>query len=105
MNLKIHDISNELNNTIRGSGESVLNTNEIYHNLKCIVKMTEFIPILGGNIKELIKILELFLNKRSLLVLKNNDKKCFLYCYIRKSLNPIKNSFRITKRDKKQLIK
>ena len=90
MNLKIHDISNELNNTTGGSGENVLNTNETYYNLKCIVRMTEFIPILGGNIKELNKIPELFLNKRSLLVLKNNDNKCFLYCYIRKFLNPIK---------------
>ena len=63
--------------------------------------MTEFIPILAGNIKELNKIPELFLNKRSLLILKNNDDICFLYCYIRKFLNPItKNSFRITKRDK-----
>ena len=101
MGLKIHDISNELNKTTEGSSESTLNINEIYYNLKCIVKMTEFTPILGGNIKELNKIPELFLNKRSLLVLKNNDDKCFLYCYIRKFLNPItKNSFRITKKDK-----
>ena len=74
MDLKIYDISNELNNTIEGSGESVLNTNEIYYNLKCVVEMT---PISGGNITELNKIPELFLNKRSLLVLKNNDNKCF----------------------------
>ena len=39
--------------------------------------MTEFSPISGGNIKELNKIPDLFLNKRSLLVLKNNDDKCF----------------------------
>ena len=62
--------------------------------------MTEYTPILGGNINELNKIPELFLNKRSLLELKNNNDKCFLYCYIRKLLNSItKNSFRITKRD------
>ena len=73
---------NELNNTIEGSGESTLNVSEIYYDLKCIVKMTEFSPISGGNIKELNKIPDLFLNKRSLLVLKNNDDKCFLYCYI-----------------------
>ena len=100
MDLKIYDISNELNNTIEGSGECVLNTNEIYYNLKCIVKMTEYTPNSGGNIIEINKIPELFLDKRSLLVLKDNDK-CFLYCYIRKFLNPItKNSFRITKKDK-----
>ena len=35
------------------------------------------------------------------MILKNNDDTCFLYCYIRKLLNPItKNSFRITERDK-----
>ena len=70
-------------------------------NLRCVIKMTEYIPISGGNISELNKIPELFLNKRSLLILRNNDDKCFLHCYIRKFLNPIaKNSFRITKRDK-----
>ena len=63
--------------------------------------MTKYTPISGGNITELNKIPELFLNKRSLSILKNNDDKCFLYCYIRKFLNPIsKNSFRITKKDK-----
>ena len=69
--------------------------------LRCVIKMTEYTPISGGNISELNKILELFLNKRSLLILKNNDDKCFLYCYIRKFLNPItKNRFRITRKDK-----
>ena len=63
--------------------------------------MTEYIPISGGSISEMNKIPDLFLNKRSLLVLRNNDNKCFLYCYIREFLNPItKNRFRITKRDK-----
>ena len=45
--------------------------------------------------------LNCILNKRSLLILRNNDNKCFLYCYIREILNPItRNSFRITKKDK-----
>ena len=73
----------------------------IYQNLRCVIKMTEYTPISGGNISELNKIPDLFLNKRGLLILKNNDNKCFLYCYIREILNPItKNRFRITKRDK-----
>ena len=64
-------------------------------------KLTEYTPISGGNISILNEIPELFLNKRSLLILRNNDNKCFLYCYIREILNPItKNRFRITKRDK-----
>ena len=64
-------------------------------------KLTEYVPISGGNISELNEIPDLFLNKRSLLILRNNDDKCFLYCYIREFLNPItRNKFRITKRDK-----
>ena len=63
--------------------------------------MAEYTPISGGNITELNKIPDLFLNKRSLLVLRNNDNKCFLYCYIREFLNPItRNRFRITRKDK-----
>ena len=70
-------------------------------NLRCVIQMMEYTPISGGNISELNKILDSFLNKRSLLILRNNDDKCFLYCYIREFLNPItKNGFRITKRDK-----
>ena len=77
------------------------NDEPIYQSLRCVIKMTEYTPISGGNISELNKIPDLFLNKRSLLILKNNDNKCFLYCYIREILNPItKNRFRITKRDK-----
>ena len=63
-------------------------------------KLSEYTPISGSK-TELDKIPSLFLNKRSLLILKNNDNKCFLYCYIREILNPItRNSFRITKKDK-----
>ena len=62
-------------------------------------KLTEYTPISGGS--EFNKIPELFVTKKSLLILKNNDNKCFLYCYIREFLNPItKNRFRITRKDK-----
>ena len=68
--------------------------------------MTEYTPISGGNISELNKIPDLFLNKRSLLVLRNNDDKCFLYCYIREFLNLMtRNSFRITRKDKESATK
>ena len=76
-------------------------SNATEYNYELIIKLTEYTPISGGNILELNKIPDLFLNKRSLLVLRNNDDKCFLYCYIREFLNPITtNKFRITKRDK-----
>ena len=82
----------------RGMSYKVDDTKEpIYQNLRCVIKMTEYTPISGGSISELNKIPDLFLNKRSLLVLRNNDDKCFLYCYIREFLNPMtRNSFRIT---------
>ena len=91
------------NSKISGGSEQFLIhidfTKIIY--LRCVIKMTKYTPISGGNITELDKIPELFLNKRSLSILRNNDDKCFLYCYIRKFLNQItKYSFRITKKDK-----
>ena len=43
---------------------------------------------------------EIFFKKRNLLIMKNNDNKCFLYCYIRKFKNIItNNTSRITKKD------
>ena len=76
-------------------------SNVLEYDYGITIKLTEYVPISGGNISELNKIPDLFFNKRSLLVLKNNDDKCFLYCYIREILNPItKNRSRITVRDK-----
>ena len=96
---------NAINKSDRESGGSariIGDGDELMHNyLKCIIKMTEYTPISQGNIMELNKIPEIFLNKRSLSILRSNDNKFFLYCYIRKFLNLItKNSFRITKKDK-----
>ena len=118
--IRLENRVNELNKTITpfeyewlvdntpklgiGSGETIeIDTEEEpkHQSLRCVIKMTEYTPISGGNISELNKIPDLFLNKRSLLILKNNDNKCFLYCYIREILNTMtKNRFRITKRDK-----
>ena len=56
-----------------------INDNQEIGHLRCVIKMTEYTPISGGNISELNKIPDLFLNKRSLLVLRNNDNKCFLH--------------------------
>ena len=96
-NIKYSDIEhqklNENEIISEKSGSTIL--------LRCVIKMTEYTPISGGNMSELYKIPDSFLNKRSLLILKNNDNKCFLYCYITEFLNPItRNSFRITKKDK-----
>ena len=85
-----------------GSSQFIRSDGDFRYNfLRCVIKMTEYTPISGSNLTELNEIPELVLDKSSLLILKNNDDKCFLYCYIRKFLNPItNNSYRITKRDK-----
>ena len=65
---------------------------------RLIVKISECDIFSGGN--EIDKIPEIFFKKRNLLIMKNEDNKCFLYCYIRKFKNVItNNASRITKKD------
>ena len=67
-------------------------------NSRLIVKISECDIFSGGN--EIDKIPEIFFKKRNLLIMKNDDNKCFLYCYIRKFKNVItNNTSRITKKD------
>ena len=63
-----------------------------------IVKISECDIFSAGN--EIDKIPELFFKKRNLLIMRNDDNKCFLYCYIRKFKNIVANNVsRITKKD------
>ena len=67
-------------------------------NSRLIFKISECDIFSGGN--EIDKISEIFFKKRNLLIMKNDDNKCFLYCYIRKFKNIITNNLsRITKKD------
>ena len=67
-------------------------------NSRLIVKISECDIFSAGN--EIDKIPEIFFKKRNLLIMKNNDNKCFLYCYIRKFKNVVTNNVsRITKKD------
>ena len=50
-------------------------------NSRLIVKISECDIFSGGNIID--RIPEIFFKKRNLLIIKNYDNKCFLYCYIR----------------------
>ena len=64
---------------------------------RLIVKISECDIFSGGN--EIDKIPEIFSKKRNLLIMKNNDNKCFLYCYIRKFKNVVTNNLsRISKK-------
>ena len=65
---------------------------------RLIVKISECNIFSAGN--EIDKIPELFFKKRNLLIMKNDDNKCFLYCYIRKFRNVSTNNLtRISKKD------
>ena len=67
-------------------------------NSRLIVRISECDIFSGGNIID--EIPELFFKKRNLLIMKNDDNKCFLYCYIRKFKNVVtNNASRITKKD------
>ena len=74
---------------------------KIIQNTRLLIKLSECNLFSGGNLLEFNKIPELFFNKKNLVIIKNlNDNKCFLWCYIRKFLNPIeKNVSRINKKD------
>ena len=67
-------------------------------NSRLIVKISECDIFSAGN--ELDKIPEIFFKKRNLSIMKTDDNKCFLYCYIRKFKDVITNdTSRITKKD------
>ena len=67
-------------------------------NSRLIIKISECDIFSGGN--EIDKIPEIFFKKRNLLIMKNDDNKCFLHCYIRKFKNIVtNNTSRITKKD------
>ena len=67
-------------------------------NSRLIVKIFECDVFSGGN--EIDKIPEIFFKTRNLLIMKNHDSKCCLYCYIRKFKNVITNNLsRISKKD------
>ena len=74
---------------------------KIIQNTRLLIKLSECNLFSGGGLSEYNKIPEIFFNKKNLVIIKNlNDNKCFLWCYIRKFLNPIeKNISRINKED------
>ena len=66
------------------------------NNMGCDIKITECELIQGSqfNFENIPKI---FYNSKVINVIKNKDEKCFIYCYIRKYLNPVnKHSERVS---------
>ena len=67
-------------------------------NSRLIIKISQYDTFSGENESD--KIPELFFKKRNLLIMKNDDNECFLYCYIRKFKNVVVNNLsRISKKD------
>ena len=67
-------------------------------NSRLIVKISECDIFSGGN--ETDKIPKIFFKKINFIIMKNEDNKCFLFCYIRKFKNVITNkTSRIIKKD------
>ena len=70
----------------------------LINNTGCQIKISECELIKGSSFKNIPKI---FYNSKIINIIQNRDKKCFLYCYIRKCLNPVKiHSNRVSKIDK-----
>ena len=67
-------------------------------NSRLIVKISKCDIFSAGNIIDKIPVISF--KKRNLLIMKNDESKCFLYCYIRTFKNVItNNASRITKKD------
>ena len=70
------------------------------HNMGCDIKISEC-ELLKGSHYDFEKIPKIFYNSKVINVIKNRDKKCFIYCYIRKHLNPVsKHGERVSLKDK-----
>ena len=91
----------EINIISEGDIEYDASQMRIIQNTRLLIKMSECNLLSSGSSLEIKKIPEIFFNKKNLVIIKNlNDNKCFLWCYIRKHLNPIeKNISRIDKKD------
>ena len=70
------------------------------NNMGCDIKITEC-ELPQDNQYNFEKIPKVFYNSKVIHVIKNKDEKCFIYCYIRKYLNPVnKHSERVSLKDK-----
>ena len=67
-------------------------------NMGCDIKISECQLLRGSSFEKIPKI---FYNSKVINVIKNKDEKCFIYCYIRKFLNPVKkHGERVSMKDK-----
>ena len=82
------------------SGNSIIYVNH----MGCDIEITEC-ELLHGSQYNFEKIPKIFYNSKIINVIKNKNEKCFIYCYIRKYLNPVnKHAERVSLKDK-ELVK
>ena len=78
------------------SGNSITYVN----NMGCDIEITEC-ELLYGNQYNFEKIPKIFYDCKVVSLIKNQDEKCFIHCYMRKYLNPVnKHSERVSLKDK-----
>ena len=78
------------------SGNSITYINNMGYD----IKITES-ELLHGSQFNFEKIPKISYNSKGINVIKNKDEKCFIYCYIRKYLNPVnKHAERVSLKDK-----
>ena len=71
------------------------------HNMGCDIKITQC-ELLRGSQYNFENIPKIFYNNKVTHIIKNKDQNCFIYCYIKKYLNPVnKHSERVSLKDKK----
>ena len=76
------------------SGNSI----KTVHNVECYFKLSQCNLLKGASFNN---IPDIFYKSKIINIIKNNDEKCFIYCYIRKFLNPLKkHSERVSLKDK-----
>ena len=66
------------------------NSIKYFHDMGCDIKLMKCTLFRGGQ-NNYEKIPKTFLDSKVISIIKNQDDKCFLYCYVRKHLNPVKN--------------
>ena len=83
------------------SGNSITYIN----NMGCDIKIIEC-ELRHGNQFNFEKIPKIFYDSKVINIIKNKDEKCFIYCYIRKYLNPVnKHAERVSLKDKEHVKK
>ena len=80
--------------------KNIINSITYVNNMGCDIKITEC-ELLHRSQFNFEKIPKIFYNSKVINIIKNKDEKCFMYCYIRRYLNPVnKNTERVFIKDK-----